>query len=828
MRIQGVSPCPKNYPKNFSNNLMQKPVGQNPARVPAALSYAENNLKAQNFSYTPQNFGLNFTRKLEEHRSWGASIDPKTKDVTFKIFAYPDSKSVFVKILDRDNPDNYRIFPLVSRKNDGVFETYAPIKQTEARAGDKYSFLITKADGSVDEVKDPYAMRQGNGTSEAFLKHSILYDHSDFIWQNDTEWKQNPERIVKNPSAGEKGVRELSIYEMHIDTLTNEGTYDAAKEKLKNIKNLGYNAIEIMPQENTFSFNWGYDGVDKFAPPDHRGGPDKLKELIDYAHGAGLNVIMDYVPNHLGPDGAQLGRTGPYIKGPNDFGDAFNFEGENSKYVRDYIVNAGMNWIDNYHVDGLRLDMTKYMQSDFTLKEIAAEIGYHFPDKFLIAEDARGGINANGYDFWEDGESLHDKRVTNPLRDDETCVHKSEDDHCRFINSIDDAIKYPNHDNTRRMIKNLGYDSEWDFSYFHALKNSLYNPDPSNLWHLVNAIYQSQHAVKYVTSHDETGNFDGTRPVVKLLVPKLNMNSNIVLTDEDYERAEAYSELKHTSLDSALMTVASQKAQLVTEKLVKLLVEGKLDKYRTSSKMTFYDEVLKPLDICEDSNITYRDLVQNYKKCSSQMRMATALTYAVPGPKMALQGEENLDITPFRFFRQFENPPVEPYLETEKGYPSGEKALNASKMGNIDYSNRQKTSMRRFSRLTSDLNRLNRENPALTKGYLTLKDNGEKNCVVLNGTIGLHSKDEETGNEFFTVVNLRDDSYPDGPYHEYKIQFPEGKWVEVLNTDSVKYGGSGKFANEEYIYGHGIVNKEQYKRPIKIASQSAIFFKRVG
>ena len=141
------------------------------------------------------------------------------------------------------------------------------------------------------------------------------------------------------------------------------------------------------------------------------GGPDKLKELIDYTHGLELNVVMDYVPNHLGPDGAQLKRTGPYIKGNNAFGESFNFEGENSKYVRDYIVNAAMNWIDNYKVDGLRLDMTKFMESDFTMKEIAAEINHHFPSVFLIAEDSRQGVNVNHKGYFEDYSQLHDKRV---------------------------------------------------------------------------------------------------------------------------------------------------------------------------------------------------------------------------------------------------------------------------------------------------------------------------------------------------------------------------------------------------------------------------------
>ncbi|MBQ7287217.1 MAG: hypothetical protein IJW73_05590, partial [Candidatus Gastranaerophilales bacterium] len=89
-----------------------------------------------------------------------------------------------------------------------------------------------------------------------------------------------------------------------------------------------------MPVENTYSYNWGYDGVDKFAVSNFLGGPDRLKEFIDEAHNVGLNVIMDMVPNHIGPDGAQLAKTGPYTNGSTPWGDAFNYEGQNSRYVR--------------------------------------------------------------------------------------------------------------------------------------------------------------------------------------------------------------------------------------------------------------------------------------------------------------------------------------------------------------------------------------------------------------------------------------------------------------------------------------------------------------
>ena len=633
----------QNRPKAASASLnASNPVLNYPQITNLNLLYGKNfaPVAARNSAQSPlQN--ITFTRKLEDHRSWGGVIDPKTKNVSFKIFTFPDAKSVSVKIFDSKDAaaqnnsgfENFQTYPL-KNMGEGVFQTEKSLTPDMAKAGDRYSFLIEKADGTKVEVKDPYAMRQGNQTSEDFLNYSILYDHSGYEWKNNASWAKSTQRIVKNPEGGQKGIKEASIYELHIDTLTKEGTYDAAKEKLREIKAAGFNTIEMMPNENTFDFNWGYDGVDKFAPPEHRGGPDKLKELIDYAHGLELNVIMDYVPNHLGPDGAQLKKTGPYIKGPNAFGEAFNFEGENSKYVRDYIVNAGLNWIDNYKVDGLRLDMTKFMESDYTMKKIAAEINYHFPDAVLIAEDSRERINANKYDYWVDYNELHDKRVVSPLLDDEHCRGKSEDEHSNYVETIDSAVQN-SASAPRGMLSNLGYDAEWDFSYHHNLDRAVYSG--SNMADLVNAIYHSQRAVKYTTSHDETGNMDGTRPVVKYLVPKLNLNSNVILNKDDIQRAKDFSELKGVPLKEARRIVACQKAQSVAEHLCILLSEGKLEKYKYQSYDKLYDGVLKDLGVKKGAYITYRRIMSAFKQSAAQVRMTQALTCAIPGPKMVFR-----------------------------------------------------------------------------------------------------------------------------------------------------------------------------------------------
>ncbi len=775
---------------------------------------------------------ISFKRTLEEHQSGGANVNPDTKEVSFKIFTFPDAESVDVKIYDRKDPEKFKTYPL-DNYGEGIFRTKKAIPQNKAKEGDRYAYVIKKSDGTVEEVKDPYAKRQGNGTKEEFLDYSIIYEHKNSIWKHLKSWLKNPERIVRTPKEGQLGIKDAIIYEMQIDTLTQEGTFEAAKEKLQTIKNSGFNTIQLMPNENTFGPNWGYDGEDKFAPQEHRGGPDKLKELIDEAHKTGLNVFMDIVPNHSGPDGSRLEKTGPYIEGDNIFGRAFNFEGENSKYVRNYIVDAAINWIDNYKVDGLRLDMTRFMNSDYTMKEIAAEVNHHFPDVVLIAEDSREHMNTDNINYWTDYNELHDKRVVNPLRPDEICKEDTKK-HCEYINSLDEYIAKNSKTglNVHPVLANLGYDSEWDFSFHHSLRDAIFAHDKNSteegrLPDLMEAIYQSQNNVKYVSSHDETGNNDGTRPVVKYLAPKLNMASFVILNDEDKKRVQDFAALKDTSIDEAYYTVKSQKAQQASEALVKLLSEGKLDDYKYKKYEEFYQDILKPLGIEEGSNITYKKLVRDYEKSAAQFRMAQAMTNAVPGPKMVFQGDENLDITSFRFFREFQSKPHEAYLETEKGYPSGIPALEASKLDGIKYSDSTKAAMENHNNLIKDLNKLNKENPALRRGNLLLNKDGSKDCFIHNNAIGFHTKDEKTGNEFFVVTNFGYEGYPDIFNEKYYMPFPYGRWEEVLNTDDIKYGGCGKYLNDGEIFEGSGLNQDE-KLPVNLAEFSTIYFKRVG
>jgi maltooligosyltrehalose trehalohydrolase len=208
--------------------------------------------------------------------------------------------------------------------------------------GALYSFRL---DGVERPYPDPASRYQPEGPHGP----SQVVDPKRFAW-TDRDWRGvNPRGQV--------------IYEMHIGTFTREGSWAAAARELDELARLGITVVEVMPvAEFPGKFGWGYDGVNLFAPTRIYGAPDDFRRFVDRAHAVGLGVILDVVYNHLGPDGNYLREfaedyfTDRYTT---DWGAAINFGGENAGPVREYfIANAGY-WIDEFHLDGLRLDATQ-------------------------------------------------------------------------------------------------------------------------------------------------------------------------------------------------------------------------------------------------------------------------------------------------------------------------------------------------------------------------------------------------------------------------------------------------------------------------------------
>ncbi len=191
------------------------------------------------------------------------------------------------------------------------------------------------------ERPDPASRYQPGGVHGP----SELVDFSTFPW-NDGHW------------SGLK-LEDYVLYELHVGTFSVEGTFDAVVPRLDELKLLGVTALELMPvAQFPGNRNWGYDGVYPFAVQNSYGGPEGLRRLVDACHQRDMAVVMDVVYNHLGPEGNYLADFGPYFTAVYrmPWGAAVNFDGPQSDAVVRFFVENALYWIDDFHVDALRLD----------------------------------------------------------------------------------------------------------------------------------------------------------------------------------------------------------------------------------------------------------------------------------------------------------------------------------------------------------------------------------------------------------------------------------------------------------------------------------------
>ncbi|MEN6455851.1 MAG: malto-oligosyltrehalose trehalohydrolase [Prolixibacteraceae bacterium] len=257
----------------------------------------------------------------------------------------------------------------MQRDGDGYF-----VAEVEAPPGTRYYF---KPDSKTD-YPDPASHFQPEGVHGP----SEVVDHSLFHWQ-DRDWKGIP-------------FKKLILYELHVGTFTEEGTFEAIIPFLEDLADVGINALELMPvSQFPGNRNWGYDQTYPYAVQNSYGGPDGLKKLINACHQTGIAVFLDVIYNHLGPEGNYFHHFGPYFsdKYKTPWGEALNFDGEWSDGVREYFAGNALHWFENYHADGLRCDAIHMVYDsgavnfwELTTEKVKAleqELGRSF---YLIAE----------------------------------------------------------------------------------------------------------------------------------------------------------------------------------------------------------------------------------------------------------------------------------------------------------------------------------------------------------------------------------------------------------------------------------------------------------
>jgi maltooligosyltrehalose trehalohydrolase len=210
-------------------------------------------------------------------------------------------------------------------------------------AGEDYWVALDPpGEGRRRRLPDPCTREQPRGLRGP----SRIVDPTAFVW-TDADFEM-------------PGLDRLVVYELHVGTFTPEGTFDAAIGQLDDLRELGVNAIELMPVADFPGMRgWGYDGV--YISCAHRayGGPAGLQRLVDAAHDAGIAVVLDVVYNHLGASGVRaMEAFGPYFTERYEtfWGKAMNYDDADSDPVREWVLQSATGWIRDFHLDGLRLD----------------------------------------------------------------------------------------------------------------------------------------------------------------------------------------------------------------------------------------------------------------------------------------------------------------------------------------------------------------------------------------------------------------------------------------------------------------------------------------
>lgn len=379
--------------------------------------------------------------------------------VSFRVWA-PNAQNVFV--VGDFNDWKQNATPLIQEENGNW-----SVQVSNAAEGQQYKYLLKTSIGDLWR-NDPYALELTNSVGNSII-HNPAFD-----WGEDS---------FQMPAANE-----LIIYEIHVGTFNAKednkpGDFFSVIEKLSYFKALGINAIEIMPiAEFPGGYSWGYNPAHPFAVESEYGGPIGLKELVKAAHAKGIAVLLDVVYNHFGPTDMDIwqfdgwnenGLGGIYFyndwRAKTPWGDTRPDYGRSE--VRQYILDNALMWFENYHIDGLRMDMIPYVRNVNAdgnpandLKEgysliqwINTEIKQRFPQKFTIAEDLHTlhSITASVEEGGLGYSSQWDAQFVHPVRDAIITMN----DENRDMNAVAEAILHTyNNDAFQRVIYTESHD----------------------------------------------------------------------------------------------------------------------------------------------------------------------------------------------------------------------------------------------------------------------------------------------------------------------------------------------------------------------------------
>jgi 1,4-alpha-glucan branching enzyme len=409
-----------------------------------------------------ENLQADDTETTQHYEGMGATCH--AEGVFYRVWApHADSVSVVGNFNNWDETAT-----TLEREDNGTWGVLVE----HSKEGDEYKFFLKTPFGDFYR-NDPYALKMTNSAGNC-----IVYNHKSFDWQDVT---------FDIPSW-----HEIVIYELHVGTFNVKqegevGTLYTAIEKLDYLKDMGFNAVELMPcSEFPGDRSWGYNPANPFAIESDYGGPDGLKAFVKAAHEKGIAVILDVVYNHFGPSDLDLWQFDGWQE--NDGGGIYFYNDWKAETpwgntrpdygrgeVRQYIHDNALMWLKDYHVDGLRMDMVPYIRN----VKADGNPGNDIPEGMSLIQ-------------W----------INKDIRDCcPNCITIAEDMHSLdFItNSVENG--------------GLGYGSQWDAEFVHTVRDAIIiaNDGDRDMDKVVDAIMNryntdSFQRIIYTESHDEVAN----------------------------------------------------------------------------------------------------------------------------------------------------------------------------------------------------------------------------------------------------------------------------------------------------------------------------------
>ena len=754
---------------------------------------------------------VNFGKRIEEHRSWGANVQETKADgsqsVGFKVWA-PKAAKVLVEIrdpkdkvsltkeqfqaehlkdkwagdwhVDADSDDGKSIFVELEKGENGVYTGASDIPFSNGM----YRYVLQDANGNtISKTKDPVAKAQPH-----IFSWSQIYDNSQFQW-TDGDWvagknsarvsdlARQPQDLLRKAGLSATGAdgkqlqkpSNLIVRQVNIPTFTEEGSLEAAMAEIDQIAKDGiYNGILLMPVEGTYGENWGYDGVDKYAvsrgvaseegKQDAVQRNDALKALINHAHSKNINVGMDWVPSHIfksGPsdaDAKQFGITNGEKLSGNNLSELAPYErpgkwGGSQFNLEDNDPSVRSKVRD--YVVNMPMNWVDNYHIDFLRADQTPEMGSNFAMK-QVSQEVR-------YHFPHTVLHWEDHRTQDGLTRDLTAQelpYGNLDSHLEAINRTEA---------NNASLENIGGNEHWDFAFSHAVEAVMlgrevmgYYPSMQTLANNIKDIG----GTKYFMSHDEIGNDSGSRLMTKIIHKDLQVTNHL-----DDRKGESPAAKHIRSVDTVM----------------DMFKAYEFDKKNWDKNFA---------KICKErglQGISKEQMASEIEHAKDKHKQAIGLLFMVPGSKMMFQGDAYGEINPFRFTR--EQAVDEPNIELEKGY-SFDESFEKSK---IDPKHHTVNGIFKLSQAMSDLVR---RNPALQDvqsmehldAMTPLID--EQNKVIVIKRFDLN------GNEVVGLYN-----FGDKPLSNYGINNPvsvlnDGTWKETINSNSETFDGTGEYTND--------------------------------